>query len=300
VRATATRTSADTLSIPVQANGGFTAIICPATAGRSTCYQPIPQIPSTALTITPTTQVTAGAGTSFEVTGAFTVTGTRPVMDVELKPEVPAGWTVTGAPVTTRVLRQNEVLSGRWTVGVPAGARPGSFEVPVAAEYLVPDFPRVHVAKAVQGRVPVTGQQYVSDLAFVSELNGWGPVERDMSNGESGAGDGAQLSIAGRKFTKGLGTHAAADVAIALGGTCRTFSVSVGVDDETTSPGSVVFQIVGDGRVLRQSDILRTGGAPVGYTVDITGVQTLSLRVDDAGDGKNFDHADWGDALLGC
>jgi hypothetical protein len=252
------------------------------------------------LTITPTAQVTAAPGSSFEVTGAFTVTSARPVMDVELKPEVPAGWTVTGPPVTTRVLRQNEVLSGRWTVNVPTTARPGSFEVPIAAEYLVPDFPRVHVAKVVPGRVPVTGQQYVSDLAFVSELNGWGPVERDKSNGESGAGDGAQLSIAGRKFTKGLGTHAVSEVAIALGGTCQTFTVSVGLDDETTSSGSVVFQIVGDGQVLRQSDTLHTGGIPVVYNVDIAGVQTLSLRVTDGGDGKNFDHADWGDALLGC
>jgi hypothetical protein len=170
----------------------------------------------------------------------------------------------------------------------------------VAAEYLVPDFPRVHVAKAVLGLVPVTGRQFVSDLPFDSETNGWGPVERDMSNGESGAGDGAQLSIAGQKFTKGLGMHAAADLAVKLGGTCRNFTASVGQDDETTSPGSVVFQVVGDGVVLSQTDILRKGGAPVALNVDITGVQTLSLRVNDGGDGKNFDHADWGNAQVVC
>ncbi|MEV4315242.1 glycoside hydrolase family 97 catalytic domain-containing protein [Actinocrispum sp. NPDC049592] len=300
VRATSVRSATDSLSLPVRANGGFTAIICPATPGRTTCHQPIPQVPQTSLTITPSTEVTALPGRSFEVTGAFTNTSVRPVMDVELKPEMPAGWTFAGSPVTTRVLRQNEVLSGRWTVTVPGNARPGSFEVPVAAEYLVPDFPRVHVAEAVLGRVPVTGRQYVSDLTFASELNGWGPVERDSSNGESEAGDGRPISIGGRTFAKGLGTHAESNVEIALGGTCRTFGASVGVDDETTSPGSVVFQIVGDGRVLAQSDVLRTGGIPVVYNVDIAGVQTLSLRVGDGGDGKNFDHADWGDAQVTC
>jgi alpha-glucosidase len=299
VRTTSTRTAADTLSVQVPANGGFTAVICPATAGRTTCYQPIPQVPATSLTVTPTSRVTAAPGTSFEVTGSFMVTAARPVMDAELKPEVPAGWTVSGAPVTARVLRQNEVISGRWTINVPAGAKPGGFEVPVAAEYLVPDFPRVHVAKAVLGVIPVTGRQYVSDLPF-TEVNGWGPVERDKSNGESGEGDGAQLSVGGRTFSKGLGTHADSEVTLALGGTCRTFTASVGLDDETTSIGSVVFQVVGDGQVISQTGLVNTRALPLALNANITGVQVLTLRVTDGGDGKNFDHADWGDALVAC
>jgi hypothetical protein len=299
VRTASVRSSSDTLSVPVPANGGFTAVICPATPGRTTCYQTIPQVPATTITVAPTTQVTAAPGTSFEVSGVFTNNSVRPVMDVALKPEVPAGWSVAGAPVTTRVLAQNQVLSGRWTVTVPAAARAGSFEVPVAAEYLVPDFPSVHVAKAVLGLVPVSGRQYVSDLSF-DEVNGWGPVERDGSNGESGSGDGAQLSIAGRKFTKGLGTHAVSDIGVAVGGNCRSFTASVGLDDETTSAGSVAFQVVADGAVRTQTGVMRTGDAPAAVSVDITGVRVLSLHVTDGGDGKNFDHADWGDALLTC
>ncbi|CAM3391426.1 glycoside hydrolase family 97 catalytic domain-containing protein [Kibdelosporangium persicum] len=300
VRSTARMSSSDTLSVRVPANGGFTAVICPATQGTTTCYKPIPQVPQTSLTVTPTTSVTAEPGSSFEVTGSFTVSSTRPVMDVELKPSVPDGWTVTGNPVTTRVLRQGEVLSGRWTVHVPAGARPGGFEVPVAAEYLVPDFPRVHVAKAVRGLVPLTGQAYVSDLSFDSATNGWGPVERDMSNGESGGGDGRPLSIAGTQYTKGLGVHAESEVVISLGGTCRTFTAKAGMDDETTSPGSSAFQVIGDGRVLHQTGVLRTGDAPVALTVALTGVRVLALKVTDGGDGKNFDHADWAEAHLTC
>ncbi|MCO1582093.1 NPCBM/NEW2 domain-containing protein [Crossiella sp. SN42] len=31
-----------------------------------------------------------------------------------------------------------------------------------------------------------------------------------------------------------------------------------------------------------------------------TGARTLTLRVTDGGDGRNFDHADWAEARLPC
>jgi alpha-glucosidase len=44
---TVTRTSADTLSVPVVQHGGFALEACPATAGRTTCYQRVPTAPGT-------------------------------------------------------------------------------------------------------------------------------------------------------------------------------------------------------------------------------------------------------------
>ncbi|MBP2324519.1 hypothetical protein JOF56_004904 [Kibdelosporangium banguiense] len=300
VRTTSVHSSADTLSVPVPENGGFAAVICPVTPGRTSCYQPIAQVPDTSLTVTPAGSVTVTPGSSFEVTGSFTNSSMRPLTDVELKPSVPAGWTVTGAPVTATVLRPNAVLNARWTITVPANVSSGGFEVPIAAEYQVPDFPRVHVARTVRGLVPLTGSAYVSDLPFDSATNGWGPVERDMSNGETGGGDGRTLTVAGTTYAKGLGVHAVSDVVISLGGTCRTFTASVGLDDETTSPGSVAFQVVGDGRVLGETGVMRTGTPAAPIAVDLASVQVLSLHVSDGGDGKNFDHADWVNAHLAC
>jgi len=47
------------------------------------------------------------------------------------------------------------------------------------------------------------------------------------------------------------------------------------------------------------SGVVRPGPAtPV--TAAVAGARLLTLRVTDAGDGKNFDHADWADALLDC
>jgi alpha-glucosidase len=133
----------------------------------------------------------------------------------------------------------------------------------------------------------------------MSETNGWGPVERDRSNGENNGGDGKALSIDGITYAKGIGVHAPSELSVYLGRSCRTFTASIGLDDETTQPGSVVFQVVGDDKPLYDSGIVRKGAA-VPVTVDTTGVRMLSLRVTDGGDGRNFDHADWAEARLTC
>ena len=74
--------------------------------------------------------------------------------------------------------------------------------------------------------------RFVSDLPLVSQTNGWGPVELDLSNGEAGAGDGGPLTINGVVFAKGLGAHAVADVVYAIPAGCTAFAAQVGVDDE--------------------------------------------------------------------
>src|SRR3989442_4731648 len=49
---------------------------------------------------------------------------------------------------------------------------------------------------------------YLSDLAWTQVANGWGPVEKDRSNGENLAGDGKTLTLNGGTYANGLGTHA--------------------------------------------------------------------------------------------
>jgi hypothetical protein len=141
---------------------------------------------------------------------------------------------------------------------------------------------------------------YLSDLTWTSMSNGWGPVERDRSNGELGASDGATLTLNGTPFTKGLGAHSFSDVRYSLSGSCSTFSATVGVDDEVGSLGSVVFQVYVDG-VLRFDSGTMTGvSASKSVSVSIAGASQLRLVVTDAGDGAAYDHADWADARLGC
>ncbi|MEU7474944.1 glycoside hydrolase family 97 catalytic domain-containing protein [Lentzea sp. NPDC042327] len=184
--------SAQTLAQAVQRNGGFAAVACRYRPGLQTCDQVIPQVPATSLTITPT-EVDVARGASFEVSGTFT--STADVSDVVLTAAPPAGWMVTGAPVTRTKLRAGETVTGTWTVR--AGGPVGFTDVPVFAEFRAHQ--TVHVERAVRAFVPPpvpSGTPFASDLPFVSESNGWGPVERDRSNGETGAGDGRPLQIA--------------------------------------------------------------------------------------------------------
>ena len=72
----------------------------------------------------------------------------------------------------------------------------------------------------------------------------------------------------------------------------------MGVDDEVAAPGSVIFRVIGDGKTLWDSGVMRSGAAAKPVKVDLHGVKKLVLSVDDAGDGINYDHADWADAQV--
>lgn len=291
------RRAADTLSVDVPANGGFTAIACRA----SSCSGPLPDVPTGSVSVTPST-VDAVVGSTVEVTGTFTLAD-GVANDVRFRAAAPEGWTVSGPVVTRPRMSAGQSVTGRWTVRV--GQSAGYVDVPVFAEFLAPSglwSPLVHVEEALRVFVPpppLTGTPYVSDLTFVSETNGWGPVERDSSVGESAGGDGLPITIGGVAHEKGLGTHAAASVQVYLGGRCGEFTADVGLDDETTEPGSVTFEVLADDAVTYDSGVLRPGPAtPV--TADVSGARMLTLRVTDGGDGKNFDHADWANARLNC
>ena len=139
---------------------------------------------------------------------------------------------------------------------------------------------------------------YLSDLQWTSATNGWGPVERNLSNGENGAGDGKPLSLDGVSYSKGLGVHSNSQVTYNLGGAYNSFFAYVGVDDEVADNGSVDFQILADGVLLYDSGTMTGASNTKLANVNVTGKQTLTLSVNDGGNGNGYDHADWADAQL--
>ena len=147
---------------------------------------------------------------------------------------------------------------------------------------------------------PGTGSTtYLSDLTWTYMTNGWGPVERDRSNGEDLQGDGRTITLNGVAYTKGLGTHALSEVRYNLAGQYTTFASDIGVDDEVTSPeSSVVFEVWADGVKLYDSGIMSANTATKNVSVNVSGKQELRLIVKDAGDGNAYDHADWANARL--
>ncbi len=137
----------------------------------------------------------------------------------------------------------------------------------------------------------------VSSLAF-TETNGYGPVEKNTSNGEDGAGDGKPITLDNVVYATGLGVHAPSKVTFALGKQYKSFLADVGVDDEVMGNGSVVFQVVVDGAVAFDSGKM-TGNTPKKpVSVDVANKDQLELVVTNADGGDGFDHADWANARL--
>lgn len=106
------------------------------------------------------------------------------------------------------------------------------------------------------------------------------------------------LSLAGNKYRKGLGAHAYSNVRFAFKKPVefRSFETLVGVDDEVNKNGTVVFQVVIDGKKVAESGIKAGGQPPALLEASVAGAKTIELVVADAGDGEDGDHADWANA----
>ncbi len=131
----------------------------------------------------------------------------------------------------------------------------------------------------------------LGDLDLQAVEQDWGSPHANHSV------EGHPLSIGGQKFDNGLGTHANSNLRLGLDGKGEQFTVRVGVDDEVgKGRGSVVFTLVGDGKTLWASGLLRGGDAAKAVSVPLAGVKTLILQVDGGDDGNSYDHADWADA----
>ncbi|WP_457767674.1 NPCBM/NEW2 domain-containing protein [Cyanobium sp. ULC084] len=139
---------------------------------------------------------------------------------------------------------------------------------------------------------------YLSDLTPTASINGWGPYERDRSNGENGAADGGVLTLNGTTYVKGLGVHSTSSLTYALGGSYSRFQSDIGVDDGVGSRGSVVFRVLADGVEIFRSGTLTGASATQSLDLNVDGVQTLVLVVDNADGSANSDHGNWADAKL--
>ena len=152
------------------------------------------------------------------------------------------------------------------------------------------------------------GESYLSDLPWRSAKNGWGPVEKDRSNGTRKAGDGRALTLNGQTFKKGLGVHANSELVYTLDEQCSRFSAKVGLDDEIdrqSKYGSVVFRVFADGKEVFNSGVMRGNSKTKTVNVNVSGAKRLRLVVGTAEKkGERgydwFDHANWADAKLRC
>ncbi|MFD3536299.1 endo-alpha-N-acetylgalactosaminidase family protein [Streptomyces sp. NPDC058664] len=225
------------------------------------------------------------------------VTGARAVL------ALPEGWTAEpSAPVTLGTVAAGGQATATWQVTPPVDAAYRPYPLGASLTYTLGGEERKLTAATTARTLPPppTADSWASDLDWTSATNGWGPVERDLSNGETGTGDGSPLRIGGVTYTKGLGSHAPARIRYYLGGRCTSLTAQVGVDDVQTARGSVRFSVLADGAEKVKSPVLKATDGAWSLTADVTGASYVDLVADDGGDGNGNDHADWGDARFRC
>ncbi|WP_406386385.1 NPCBM/NEW2 domain-containing protein [Streptomyces sp. NBC_01618] len=244
------------------------------------------------------------AGRTATLTTTVTDLGRTAATSVSAALTGPSGWQVKAAsPTGSPALATGQALTTRWQVTAPAGTATGTYDLTLTAQYRSPTGTRVTSTVPFRAHVvvaPPVGSSYLSALPRLSATNGWGPVEQDTSNGESKAGDGNPLTIGGTVFTKGLGVHADSAVEYYTGGACSAVTAQVGVDDETGTKGTVVFEVWADGTKVASTGVLTNAMPAQPLSADVSGAQMVRLLVTDGGDGIDFDHADWADLRISC
>ncbi|MFH0518479.1 NPCBM/NEW2 domain-containing protein [Streptomyces sp. M41] len=244
------------------------------------------------------------AGHIAPVTSEVTDLGGNAARSVSAVLTGPEGWRITPKSATSvRALQPGGTLATDWHVEVPTGTAAGDHVVQLTAKQ------RTRSGTWLTSTVPVTvrvgvplppGESALSDAEPLGSANGWGPIERDRSVGEAGSGDGRPITIGGDRFAKGLGVHAASSVEYYLGGACTTVTAQVGVDDETVDKGSVTFEIWADGTRAAATGTLTQTDPARAVSADVSGADVVRLVVTDAGDGIDYDHADWADLRVTC
>ncbi|MFF7929795.1 NPCBM/NEW2 domain-containing protein [Streptomyces sp. NPDC007940] len=244
------------------------------------------------------------AGLPAALTTTVTDLGRTPARKVSVRLSGPEGWAVRAtSPTSAAALSTGRSLRTKWSVTAPPGTPTGSYDLTLEAGYRSPAGVRVDTALPFTATVvvpPPAGTSGLGDLPWLSATNGYGPVERNTSNGESAAGDGHPITIGGVVYAKGLGVHAESSVEYYTGAACETVTAQVGVDDEKGANGTVAFEVWADGTKVASTGVLTNAMPTQPLTADVTGARLVRLVVTDAGDGIDSDHADWGDARLSC
>jgi hypothetical protein len=143
---------------------------------------------------------------------------------------------------------------------------------------------RWHVFEGRHTKVDVPG------LTLVRFGQDWKVPRQDL------AVQGEPLTIAGRGFLRGIGTHARSALQMRLTRPARRLRGMVGMDDEATESAEAVFRIMNWKRErLWSSPKLGHGDAPVAFDVSIEGIEGDVFLVTDSVGPNTGAHTDWVD-----
>jgi 4-amino-4-deoxy-L-arabinose transferase-like glycosyltransferase len=144
-----------------------------------------------------------------------------------------------------------------------------------------------HLATAGQPTI-FTSRFAISGVKPTTVKQGWGQPRLGFSV------TGTSITAAGVSYPSCFGMHSNAILSYPVQRQFSRLTGQAGLPDYVAgTAASVTFVVEGDGKVLWQSPIVRGGEPAVTVDVSIVGVNTLTLRIQDAEDGTAHDHGFW-------
>ena len=184
--------------------------------------------------------------------------------------ELNGDWLITR--VETAVLR-GDPIAARLTDEDSIAAAPTpevAAKLRVLSEVLVPPEP-LDLASTTKNSV------YLSDAQWISAKVGWRHVARNYYDLRKANRNNIFLELDGKFYEKGFYAHAASKYEFDLAQRWKTFTATIGLRDGAADQGSAVFTVLGDGKQLYESRILRVGDSEE-VKVDVSNVERLKLR----------------------
>ncbi|MGV3218099.1 NPCBM/NEW2 domain-containing protein [Clostridium baratii] len=133
----------------------------------------------------------------------------------------------------------------------------------------------------------VSEYDYLSDFEWNSAETQWGTPRRNTNIK-------GRVNEEVKEFEKGFGIHANGKIIYSLEGKeYDRFVAQVGVDAGIAAQNnsSITFNIIGDGKTLASTSVLKHADNLVGIDVPVSGVKELVIEVTDSGNGNTSDHA---------
>ncbi|WP_406103977.1 NPCBM/NEW2 domain-containing protein [Micromonospora globbae] len=227
--------------------------------------------------------------------------GVRPVFDPRVDLAAPDGWAVRPTRHAPKLLAPGDRTTVAFTVTLPAAAAPGAATLTATTSYEVLGHGRLRqrtTSALVVAPAPPDGEVVLSHHTWISATSGWMSPTVDRS-----VGGGSPISMLGQVYATGIGVASPSTVRYYVGDRCDRLTAVVGIDDAVRNVGpeggTATFRVVGDGRVLYDSDVV-TRDAVRDVDVDLNGVRVLDLVVGDAGDGGYNDRANWAGLTATC
>ncbi|MFI8910622.1 sigma-70 family RNA polymerase sigma factor [Streptomyces sp. NPDC053513] len=147
---------------------------------------------------------------------------------------------------------------------------------------------------------PAPAVYQVSELRYATFGDGTEPEVSLSDSSWMWQRDG--LSISDTQYAHGVSVHAPSSLLIDLNRQCASYDAIVGVDDLSArlGVGGVRFSVYGDGARLWRSRVVQAGDPPVPVHVDLSGISTIRLVVEEHTPFGRAAVADWAESRISC